>query len=51
MMDTSKAERLIRVRNQVEKWAEGLCAVECWGHRLKIGVFTANQELFLGLDT
>lgn len=51
MMDTSKAERLICVRNQVEKWAEGLCAVECWGHRLKIGVFTANQELFLGLDT
>lgn len=50
MMDTSKAECLIRVRNQVKKWAERLCAREHLGHRLKIGVFTANQEPRLGLD-
>lgn len=46
VMDTSKAGRLIRVRNQVKKGAEGLCAREHLGHRLKIGMFTANQELW-----
>lgn len=47
VMDTSTAERLIRVGNQVEKWAQGFVPASVW-HRLKIGAFTTNQGLGLG---
>lgn len=46
MMDTSTAECLIRVGNQVEKWAQGFVPASIW-HRLKIGAFTTNQGLWL----
>lgn len=49
VMDTSKAEGLNGIRNEIEKWAERLFAGECFGHRLKIVVFmylgtTVNQN-------
>lgn len=50
VMETGNAGKLILVRNQVKKWAEGLSARQHLGHRLKTVVLThlsppGNQEL------